>query len=101
MLKMGFKEDVDKILGHIRSKSNSVHQTLLFSATLPEWITNLSRNYLKPSHKVVNMIPNTENLCSTTIKHYKIETSKRDRANVVKNLLNEFVPKNGLCIIFC
>jgi superfamily II DNA/RNA helicase len=59
MLKMGFKDDVDKILKYIRSKSNSVHQTLLFSATLPEWIMNLSKNYLKPDHKVVNMIPDT------------------------------------------
>lgn len=85
---MGFKDDVDKILKHIKSKSKSIHQTLLFSATLPEWIVSLSKNYLKKDHKVVNMIPNSENLCSTTIKHYKIETSKRDRANVVKNLLN-------------
>jgi ATP-dependent RNA helicase DDX21 len=101
MLKMGFKDDVDKILKFLQSKSKSPHQTLLFSATLPEWIMSLSKKYLKPNHKVINMIPLSENSCSTTIKHYKMEISKRNRASVIRDLIQEFVPKQGLCIIFC
>ena len=69
---MGFKEEVDKILRLIRNKSKNHIQTLLFSATLPEWIMSLSKNYLTKDHKVVTMVPSEENSCSKTIKHYKL-----------------------------
>ena len=57
MLKMGFKEEVDKILKFIKAKTSSQVQTLLFSATLPPWIITLCQSYLSKDHKVVNRIP--------------------------------------------
>ena len=42
MLKMGFSEDLDTILSNIKG----VHQTALFSATIPPFIKNLSKKYM-------------------------------------------------------
>lgn len=43
MLQVGFQEDVEKILERLPPK----RQTLMFSATMPSWIRQLTRNYLK------------------------------------------------------
>jgi ATP-dependent RNA helicase DDX21 len=43
MLQVGFQEDVEKILERLPTE----RQTLMFSATMPTWIKQLTRNYLK------------------------------------------------------
>lgn len=43
MLNVGFAEAVEDILGYISQK----HQTMMFSATMPRWIINLTRKFLK------------------------------------------------------
>ncbi len=43
MLNMGFIEDIEQIMGHI----NTDRRVLLFSATMPERIVALSRNYMR------------------------------------------------------
>jgi ATP-dependent RNA helicase DDX21 len=55
MLNMGFVEDVEKILGQA---GGTDVQTLLFSATLPAWVKDITRRFLKPSHKVVDLVGN-------------------------------------------
>ncbi len=53
MLNMGFVEDVEKILtagGDIKT------QTLLFSATLPTWVKDITRRFLEPGHKLVDLV---------------------------------------------
>ena len=44
MLKMGFREDVEKILSYVPIK---YRQTLLFSATIPKEIKEIAKNYQK------------------------------------------------------
>lgn len=54
MLNMGFVEDVEKILTAVDDKDSI--QTLLFSATLPTWVRQITKRFLKPSHKLVDLI---------------------------------------------
>jgi ATP-dependent RNA helicase DDX21 len=42
MLAVGFEEDVERILEQLPKK----RQGMLFSATMPAWVKNLSRKYL-------------------------------------------------------
>ena len=55
MLKLGFKEDVDKILHKIKSEVKKDPQFLLFSATVPRWIKDMAHEYLKPSWKMIDL----------------------------------------------
>ena len=48
MLDMGFKESIEDIVSYLPKK----RQTLLFSATYPKAIQNLSRDILKDPHLV-------------------------------------------------
>jgi superfamily II DNA/RNA helicase len=42
MMKLGFKEDIDRILGNIKAAVKDMPQFLLFSATVPGWIKGLA-----------------------------------------------------------
>lgn len=53
MLNMGFVEDVEKILN---AGGDISVQTLLFSATLPSWVKDITRRFLQPSHKLVDLV---------------------------------------------
>lgn len=50
MLDIGFAEDMEKILKIVIEQKKEVnapkHQTLLFSATMPDWIKNAVRQYM-------------------------------------------------------
>ena len=48
MLQLGFDEDIEKIIRYIRNdKEEEPIQTVLFSATFPDWILKIARKYLK------------------------------------------------------
>lgn len=42
MLKLGFKEDIDKILRTIKSQRQQELQICLFSATIPRWVRDVA-----------------------------------------------------------
>lgn len=46
MLKQGFKEEVEKIYKYISDNAPKKTQNLLFSATIPQWLEDLSSTYL-------------------------------------------------------
>lgn len=45
MLKQGFQEDLEKIYKYIKDNAPKKTQNLLFSATIPEWLHQISRTY--------------------------------------------------------
>lgn len=51
MLDMGFEEDMEQILQHAPKQ----RQTMLFSATLPQWIKKVARKYLN-NHLIVDLV---------------------------------------------
>jgi len=55
MLKCGFKEDIDKILALSRKQCANPIQIALFSATLPSWVHDIARDFMKPSYKMVDL----------------------------------------------
>ncbi len=46
MLKLGFKEDVEKIMIDIKKNAPKAIQFCLFSATIPMWVKNVALEYL-------------------------------------------------------
>jgi len=43
MLKLGFKEDIEKIMQNVKEKAPKDIQVLLFSATVPIWVKNVAK----------------------------------------------------------
>jgi len=73
MLKLGFKEDVDKILRNIESSISHHLQMCLFSATIPSWVKDIAREHMSPDFRVVDLCEDLTNKTAKNIKHLAIE----------------------------
>ena len=54
MLNMGFVDDVELILKG--GGAADTMQTLLFSATLPAWVKDITKRFLRKDHKMVDLV---------------------------------------------
>ena len=92
MLDMGFREDIETILSDI----DTDRQTLLFSATMPRPILDLTRIYQKDP--VVIKVVRKE-LTVPNITQYYYEVRPKNKGEVLSRLLDFYAPK--LSIVFC
>lgn len=69
MLDMGFSADVEKILSSLYEKdAEKKPQTLLFSATLPKWVSEISKRYVSPDCKRITLVSKEESRTSDTVE---------------------------------
>ena len=93
MLSMGFKEDLNKILSYNTSERN----TWLFSATMPEEIKKIVKTYM--SADAIRVEVNKNALVNENISHHFINTTVKDKLNIITKILKERHDERG--IIFC
>ncbi len=92
MLNMGFKEELNKII----SQTPDGKQTLLFSATMPREIVNISRNYMS---NPLELTIGTKNAGAENVKHLFYVAQARDRYLVLKRIVD--VNPDIYGIVFC
>lgn len=73
MLDIGFAQDMETILSKIPKESD--HQTCLFSATVPKWISQVAVKYLKKGYTTVDLVGDDEVKSSEKIQHFAMQTS--------------------------
>lgn len=89
MLDLGFREDLEFILG----EAPEDRQTLLFSATVPESITRLAKNYQKDAIRVVTK---SEEGQHADIEYRAMLVADRDVENAVINTLRFYEAPNAI-----
>ncbi|WP_428014138.1 DEAD/DEAH box helicase [Athalassotoga sp.] len=92
MLNMGFIEDVGTILGEVPSQ----RQTLLFSATMPKPIIELTKKFQKDP--VFIKVPSKELTVSGIHQHY-FNVKERDKNELLFRILDIYDPQSAM--IFC
>ena len=92
MLNMGFREDMELILGQIPGE----HQTALFSATMPKPILEITDRFQKDA-KIVKVAAKELTIPLVSQKFYRVKNQDKDAACV--RLLEYYQPKRTL--IFC
>ncbi len=92
MLNMGFKEDLDKVL----SVTPADKQTLLFSATFPQEVERIARNYMD---NPIEITAGTKNKGADTVEHEYYLVSERNRYATLKRIVDMNVGMYG--VIFC
>ncbi|KAI5563384.1 hypothetical protein POPTR_015G133400v4 [Populus trichocarpa] len=97
MLRMGFVEDVELILGKVKDV-NKV-QTLLFSATLPGWVKQISSKFLKPTKKTIDLVGNEKMKASTNVRHIVLPCSTSAIPQVIPDIIRCYA-SGGRTIIF-
>ena len=90
MLDMGFTPQIEKILKFIPKN----HQTLLFSATLPDNILKISQKYLNNPERI------SVGSLSTPIKKIKQETLQITNDKKYHELINQLIERNGSILVF-
>lgn len=92
MLNMGFREDMELILGEIPGE----HQTALFSATMPQPILEITGKFQHDA-ELVKVAAKELTIPLVSQKYFRIKSQDKDAATV--RLLEYYQPR--LCLIFC
>ena len=103
MLDFGFQEDMDKLFQdyiYTHTKKETV-QTILFSATVPEWVKQVSQKYLKPDFKFVDLIKDKEIKTPANLKHLAVYCPDDDVISNLGNIITTYAGGKGRAIIFC
>ncbi|MFD0860668.1 DEAD/DEAH box helicase [Sungkyunkwania multivorans] len=92
MLSMGFKKELDEILGFLTSAEN----TWLFSATMPHGIKQIVNQHLSPeAHK----IQVSSDVVNKNIDHQYLICEEQDKFHILMQFLRTQKEKRG--IVFC
>lgn len=91
MLNMGFIEDIEAILSTVPEE----HQTLLFSATMPEPIRKIAEKFMQDPHHVK---VKAKEMTVDRIQQYYIELKEAEKFDVLTRLLDIQTPE--LAIVF-
>lgn len=92
MLKMGFQEDIEKII----AATPATRQTLMFSATMPKWILHLAKTYMIDPELVKVIGPESTN---ADVIQYYYKVKREHKTEALYRLINVYRPK--LSLIFC
>tara|TARA_A100001015_G_scaffold310011_1_gene410547 strand:+ start:3265 stop:4659 length:1395 start_codon:yes stop_codon:yes gene_type:complete len=90
MLDMGFTPQIEKILRYVPKR----HQTLLFSATLPQNIIRIAERYL---NEPIRIRVGSTTTPITKIKQEVIQVSEGEKYNI---LLNQLYNRKGSILLF-
>lgn len=92
MLNMGFREDMELILGEIPGE----HQTALFSATMPKPILEITGKFQQDA-ELVKVAAKELTIPLVAQKYFRLKNQDKDAATV--RLLEYYQPR--LCLVFC
>ena len=92
MLNMGFREDIETILEGIPQE----HQTVLFSATMPKAILEITKQF-QTNAELVKVTK--KELTVPNIEQFYYEVKPKNKEEVLSRLLDIYTPK--LSVVFC
>ena len=96
MLKRGFKKEIDTLLSEVNKRKKA--QVLLFSATLPDWVRQVSEEFQKDA-VVVDKVSGEDNVTPTRIDHLAMPSPRGidERMQLIGQLVKEAA---GRVIVF-
>lgn len=94
MLAVGFQEDVECILSYLPAK----RQSMLFSATMPSWVNQLSRKMLRDP-LVIDLVGESDQKLADGISLYSVVATSSGKENILPTLISKY-GKGGKSIIF-
>ena len=92
MLNMGFREDIETILEEVPKE----RQTVLFSATMPKPILDITKKY--QNHAEIIKVTKRE-LTVPNIEQFYYEVKPKNKEEVLSRILDIYNPK--LSVVFC
>lgn len=94
MLKFGFQEAVETILGWVPDQ----RQCVMWSATFPKWVSSMARKFLK-NPVSIDLVGKEDNHVPATVAHKAIHAPVRNRIQVLENVLR-YHNNGGQTLVF-
>ncbi len=91
MLDMGFQDELNRVLASVPA----IHQTVLFSATLPGGILDIAANYQREAKHITIK---QDTLTVKSVKQFYTTVNQGAKQNELMSLLKEAKPR--LCLVF-
>lgn len=104
MLDIGFKDDIELLLSKVAEQNGSVsnekpnHQTLLFSATVPDWVHTSS--FIAKEKEFIDMVGKDTVRTASTIKFFRRKCNFSEFSAMVADLVKVYSGAHGKTIVF-
>lgn len=98
MLKLGFKDDIEKIMAKVNEVRKNELQIGLFSATMPVWVRDIAKDFMKPNFRVVDLAQDLSNKTAKNVKHLAIECPWNERLDALGRIISCY--GGGRTIVF-
>jgi ATP-dependent RNA helicase DDX21 len=70
-------------------------QTMLFSATLPSWVSNVANRFLSPGRQTIDLVGTSTMKAGTTVKHLLMHCQWTERASLIADTIRARAPGGG------
>ena len=103
MLNIGFKVQIQEIIETIKSSSGGSKdiQFLLFSATIPDWVSKDAVSFMGNNFKFIDMVSSSSQETPMNTQHIKLLVQNTDEAKgLISTLINKYAKNRGRCIVF-
>jgi len=97
MLNFGFQEALDTILEAV--PVGQPKQTLLFSATVPVWVKQVARKYMRPDYVTVDLVGAKRLKTAETVKHLALCCSWQQRNETLRDVVRLY-SNGGATVVF-
>lgn len=103
MLDIGFKDDIELLLQKVAEQNGSTaespsHQTLLFSATVPDWVHTCS--FISKNREFIDMVGHSATRTANTIKFYRRKCSFGEVSCMLADLVKVYSGRHGRTLVF-
>ncbi|ESL05810.1 nucleolar RNA helicase II [Trypanosoma rangeli SC58] len=103
MLDIGFKDDIELLLQKVAEQNGSTeekpkHQTLLFSATVPDWVHTCS--FISRNKEFIDMVGQGTMRAADTIKFYRRKCHFSEVSCMLADLVKVYSGRHGRTLVF-
>lgn len=104
MLDIGFKDDIELLLRKVYEQNGSkeagknVHQSLLFSATVPDWVHKSA--FISKDKEFVDMVGKDSERTANTIRFFRRKCQGPEIPNMLADLIRVYSGKHGRTLVF-
>jgi ATP-dependent RNA helicase DDX21 len=98
MLNMGFVDDVEFILSNGKPPGSEaaagapIIQTLLFSATLPSWVADVARRFLRADRETVDLVGSSTLKAAESVTHLLCHCAWQERTALIADTIRARAP---------
>lgn len=103
MLDIGFKDDIEYLLSRVAEQNGSTaetpkHQTLLFSATVPDWVHTCS--FISKNKEFIDMVGKEAVRTASTIRFYRRKCNFSEISSMLADLIKVYSGAHGRTLVF-